>query len=142
MLMIGIARIGNEPFVRHTPDGKPVMEISAAFEHGRRTESGRPVQWVKATLWGPRCEKIAPYLKKGDQVHLVLSEPHVETFEKKDGSGVGFTLRTKIADLELIGKRSDRSEAARDLDPSSSSGLNLSSAPPRSFDALEDDIPF
>ena len=31
MLMVGVARVGNDPVARYTPDGKPVMDISLAF---------------------------------------------------------------------------------------------------------------
>jgi single-strand DNA-binding protein len=147
MLMVGVARIGNEPVARYTPDGKAVMDISLAFDYGRKGGDGRrPTQWINAAMWGDRVEKLQPYLTKGSQVFVTLSEPHIETYEKKDGSGQGFSLRARVNDLEFVGGRRDDSGA----DAGAESGA---SAPPRAgqsrapakaagFDELDDDIPF
>lgn len=84
MLMVGVARVGNDPVARYTPDGKPVMDISLAFDYGRKGNDGRrPTQWVNATMWGDRVERLQPYLSKGSQVFVTLSEPHIETYEKR-----------------------------------------------------------
>jgi len=147
MLMVGVARIGNEPVARYTPDGKPVMDISLAFDYGRKGSDGRrPTQWINAAMWGDRVEKLQPYLSKGSQVFVTLSEPHVETYEKKDGSGQGVTLRARISELEFVGGRRDDSGAEAGGD-SPAGGAARSSAKPASakaagFDELDDDIPF
>lgn len=145
MLMVGVARIGNEPVARYTPDGKAVMDISLAFDYGRKGADGRrPTQWVNATMWGERVEKLQPYLSKGGQVFVTLSEPHIETYEKKDGSGQGFSLRARINDLEFVGGRRDDS-ASTESEPAAAS-RQASSAKPGAkapgFDELDDDIPF
>lgn len=144
MLMVGVARIGNEPVARYTPDGKAVMDISLAFDYGRKGADGRrPTQWINATMWGDRVEKLQPYLSKGGQVFVTLSEPHIETYEKKDGSGQGFSLRARINDLEFVGGRRDDS-ASSEAEPASAPRQ----APAKSggkapgFDELDDDIPF
>jgi len=126
MIMCGIVRIGNDPMVRTTPTGDQVLELSLAFNYGKKDQSGRkPSQWISAALWGARAEKLAPYLKKGDQVNVVLSEPHISTYEKKDGSGQGTSLRAKVSEIELIagGRKDDAKEKP---------GIN----------GLDDDIPF
>ncbi len=149
MLMVGVARIGNEPVARYTPDGKAVMDISLAFDYGRKGNDGRrPTQWVNATMWGDRVEKLQPFLSKGSQVFVTMSEPHIETYDKKDGSGQGFSLRARITELEFVGgRRDDASEA-----PSEASGRAAPASTPRTagktagkgagFDELDDDIPF
>lgn len=147
MLMVGVARIGNEPVARYTPDGKAVMDISLAFDYGRKGNDGRrPTQWINAAMWGDRVEKLQPYLSKGSQVFVTLSEPHIETYEKKDGSGQGFSLRARVTELEFVGGR--REDAGGDSAPESSGAAPARSAPPKGgakaagFDALDDDIPF
>ncbi len=149
MLMVGVARVGNEPVARYTPDGKAGMDISLAFDYGRKGADGRrPTQWVNASMWGERVEKLQPYLSKGSQVFVTLSEPHIETYDKKDGSGQGFSLRARITELEFVGgRRDDASEA-----PTEGAGRAASAASPRAagktsakgpgFDELDDDIPF
>ena len=125
MLMIGMARIGNDPEVRFTPDGKALMDISLAFSYGRKVDGKQPTQWVTGTMWGDRCEKLKPYLTKGQLIFVQMTEPHIEEFKRKDGTG-GVSLRARIGELEFAGSKPDPVER-----------------PKRgSFDDLPDDIPF
>ncbi len=144
MLMVGVARIGNEPVARYTPDGKAVMDISLAFDYGRKGSDGRrPTQWINATMWGERVEKLQPYLSKGGQVFVTLSEPHIETYEKKDGSGQGVSLRARINDLEFVGGRRDDASASEG-EPAMASRPAAAKPAGKApgFDELDDDIPF
>jgi single-strand DNA-binding protein len=121
MILAGVVRIGNDPSIRITPSGDQVMELSLAFNYGKKDESGKkPTQWISAALWGVRAEKLAPYLKKGGQVSVVLAEPHISTYDKKDGTQ-GVSLRAKISEIELLAGSKDE---------------------PKQKAALDDDIPF
>jgi len=150
MLMVGVARVGNEPVARYTPDGKPVMDVSLAFDYGRKGSDGRrPTQWINATMWGDRVEKLQPYLSKGSQVFVTMSEPHIETYDKKDGSGQGFSLRARISELEFVGgRRDDSGSSGADADSVPAGGSSTAKTPAKSaakapgFDELDDDIPF
>jgi len=139
MLTVGIARIGNEPVVRFTADGKPLLELSSAYNYGRKGQDGNiPTQWVKATLWGDRCEKLQPYLFKGAQIFAQLEDLHIETYNKKDGSP-GFDLRARIANIQLIGERKQESRPAaphEQFQHRSHAPTNLIT------EGLDDDIPF
>ena len=126
MLMTGLARLGNEPEVRYTPDGKPVMDMSLAFNYGRKVDGKQPSQWISATMWGDRCEKLRPYLAKGQLMFVSLTEPHIEEYKRKDGT-TGVSLRARVGELEFAGPRPQEQAA-----PERSRG----------FDDLADDIPF
>ncbi len=111
MQLIGLARLGRDAEIRFTNDGEPVASLSLAFEHGRKGQDGRrPTQWVEATLWGKRAESLAPYLLKGGAVVVTLDDPHVEEFQKRDGS-TGTKLVGKVTALELAGKPAQAEEA-------------------------------
>ena len=145
MLMVGVARVGNEPVARYTPDGKAVMDISLAFDYGRKGgDVRRPTQWVNATMWGDRVEKLQPYLSKGSQVFVTMSEPHIETYDKKDGSGQGFSLRARITELEFVGGRREDASAESAGESAGAAPARAAKAPAKApgFDELDDDIPF
>jgi single-strand DNA-binding protein len=125
MLMIGMARLGNDPEVRYTPDGKPVMDMSLAFNYGRKVNGQQPSQWISGTMWGDRCEKLKPYLSKGQLVFVSMTEPHIEEYKRKDGT-TGVSLRARIGELEFTGSR-----------PESKSQPKASA-----LDDLDDDVPF
>ena len=130
MLMTGLARLGNDPEVRYTPDGKPVMDMSLAFNYGRKVDGKQPSQWISATMWGDRCEKLRPYLAKGQLVFVSMTEPHIEEYKRKDGT-TGVSLRARLGELEFAGPRPGAQESSS---PAAEKG--------RGFDDLEDDIPF
>ena len=125
MLMIGMARLGNDPEVRYTPDGKPVMDMSLAFSYGRKVDGKQPSQWVSGTMWGDRCEKLRPYLSKGQLVFVSMTEPHIEEYKRKDGT-TGVSLRARVGELEFAGSR-----------PEAQSQPKASA-----LDGLDDDVPF
>lgn len=133
MLLVGVARIGNDPALRTTAQGKPVMDISLAFQYGRKGDDGKhPTTWVKGSLWGDRCEKLQPYLAKGQQIYVQLSDIHINSYDKKDGSGTATELRGRIDTLEFVGEAKKKDDAAQ---------KPVKQETP-SIDELDDDIPF
>jgi single-strand DNA-binding protein len=105
--IIGAFRLGRDAELRYTPGkNEPVCNLALAFNWGQKGEDGnRPNQWLDAAIWGNRAEALAPYLLKGSQVYAVLSDPHIETYEGKNGQG--HKLVARVLDIELVGKRQD-----------------------------------
>lgn len=129
MITIGLARIGNEPVMRYLADGKPVLDLSLAYNYGKKDQSGnKPTQWVNAAMFGDRAEKLLPYLNKGDQIMVSLEDLHIDNYNKKDGTA-GTSLKARINSVELIAKKKD--EPKEQPAPQS-----------KSFDDLTDDVPF
>ena len=130
MLAIGIARIGNEPVVRFTPAGKPALQLSLAYQYGRKNDQGEyPTQWVDATMWGERTEKLAPRLKKGDRIYVELRDIHMDSFTRRDGSP-GSNIKATIEKIEFVELR--KQEHRQDFQQQSSGSAPMS----------DDDIPF
>lgn len=111
MKLIGLATIGRDGELRYTPQGDPVIGISLAYNYGKRDTGGnQPTQWVEASLWGKRAESLAPYLLKGKQFYVEVSDVHIETYEGKNGPGT--KLSGRVAEIEFTrgGDRSDQQE--------------------------------
>lgn len=135
MKLIGVTRIGNDPVVRYTPDGGAVLDLSLAYNHGKKQDDGkRPTQWVNAVLWGPRAEKMGPYLTKGKEVFVDCSDVFVEVYQKKDG-GQGFSLKARVDTIEFVGGSKSEPEAKV-------AAPAKSAAKQDHFAGLDDDIPF
>ena len=100
--MFGVAHIGRDAEVRFTQAGEPVVSLSLAFSYGKKENGQRPTQWVDGALWGKRGEAMAPYLLKGQQVGVTLSDVHIETFTKGDGTQ-GVKLAGKVTEIEFAG---------------------------------------
>jgi single-strand DNA-binding protein len=100
----GVFRLGQDAALKQTATGQTVMEVSMVYNYGKKEDNHS--QWVKATMWGDRGNKIAEYFTKGTQIYAVLSEPHVEMFQKKDGS-YGSSLVAKLDSFEFVGGKSE-----------------------------------
>lgn len=138
MILAGLARLGCDATLRRTPQGDPVLDLVLAFNHGPRDESGnRETQWIEASIWGKRAEKLAPHLTKGTAIDVVLTDPHVETWTKKDQT-TGFKLVGRVADFEFAGGGTRESGAG------SSSGKTQPAAQQQSggYSDPDDDLPF
>lgn len=136
MILTGLARLGRDATLRHTPQGKPVAELALAFNYGQKDSDGkRPSQWIEAHLWGDRAEALAPHLTKGSAIDVVLTDPHVETWTKKDQT-TGVKLVAKIAELEFAGG------GPRPASNSAPSSRPAAAPTGGGFDDLPDDLPF
>jgi single-strand DNA-binding protein len=111
MTLAGLARLGNDPTVRRMADNKAVMDLSLAFSFGRKVDGKQPVTWISATMWGDRCDKLKPYLVKGQLLFVTLTEIHIEEYKRRDGTP-GTSLRARLGELEFAGGRPEERQPA------------------------------
>lgn len=128
MFMMGLVRLGKDAVVRYTADNKPVMDLSLAFNYGRKTDE--KTQWINATMFGDRVEKVSQYLTKGTQLFVTLENPHIEEYTRKDGSN-GVSMNARINNIEFCGLKQDTPKEAKPA-----------SEKPKTFSELDDDVPF
>lgn len=103
MHLIGPARLGKDAELRFMADGTPVANLALAFNYGPKDAEGkRATQWIDAALFGDRAQKLQPYLLKGTQIDVHLSDPHIETYTARDGSQ-GSKLVARLSHLEFVG---------------------------------------
>lgn len=138
MKLIGLVRLGRDAEIRSTSSGDSVCSFSGAFNFGKKSDGNS--QWVEFTLWGKRADSLAEYLLKGTQVFVVASEPHIQTYEKRDG-GSGVKLVAKVDDIQFAGGKSDGAQSEkpqRQAAPQSKPAAKTNTG----FDSMEDDIPW
>lgn len=151
-VLTGVFRIGRDAELRYLPSGEAVINLSLAYNYGKRDGEGKQAtQWVEAGLWGSRAEKLAQHLLKGTEVWALLSDVHISTFNKADGSQ-GFKLAARVQDLSFTGAGSVQGE--RQPRPPQPQGQQQAprnqakpaapagKAPASGFDDMDDDIPF
>lgn len=138
MILTALARLGRDAEIRYTPSGEAVCNLALAVNYGRKGDDGnRPTQWLDASMWGKRAESLAPHLTKGKLVYVVLDEPHIETYQGKNGPGS--KLVGRVSNIEFAGgtERQDAQQSRPQQQrpapaPSSSSG----------FGDFDNDVPF
>lgn len=98
--------------------------------------------WVRCSMWGARGERIADYIRKGDQIG-VTGEMGTQEHDGKT------YITLKVTDVTLLAKRRDGEQPRGQRQPSGggareyrerSEGGGQSSAPTDDF--TDDDIPF
>lgn len=153
--IIGAFRIGRDAELRYLPNGDAVLNLELAANYGKKGEDGnRPTQWTEASMFGQRAEALAQYLLKGQQVYAVLNDPHIETYEGRNGPG--HKLVARVLEIELVGGRPEGQEAAQRQAPAQRPAQQPQrqpapqqpqrTAPPQNtgsgFEDFSDDIPF
>jgi single-strand DNA-binding protein len=98
--LVGVFRLGQDAVLKQTAAGQTVLELNMVYNYGKKNDNTS--QWIKASMWGDRANKVAEYLLKGSQIYAVLSEPHVETYTKKDGT-YGANLVARIDNFDFVG---------------------------------------
>ena len=66
MLLIGLARIGKDPAIRYTGDGKPVMDLSLAMDYGKKGADGQQQRTVRRQASQSACCKRGNPLASAD----------------------------------------------------------------------------
>lgn len=151
--MVGVFRIGNEPTLRYTQAGDPVISLSLAANYGQKDQQTgkRATQWFDASIWGKRAEALAPYLQKGNQVYVILSDLHLEHFTARDNTK-GTKIVARISEIELLGGNGDQqgqqhqgngaNDYAREKGRDPAPPRRQEPKPAPKMDDLDDDIPF
>ena len=89
--VILVGNLGRDPEVRHTQDGKPIVNLSiATSESWRDRNSGErkeKTEWHRVVIFNEALAKVAEqYLKKGSTVYI---EGQLQTRKYTDQSGAG-----------------------------------------------------
>jgi len=143
MILTALARLGRDPEVRYLSNGDAVMNLALAVNYGKKVDGKRPTQWIDAALFGKRAESLAPYLSKGSLVFVVIDEPHIETYEGKNGTGS--KLVGRVSSLEFAGgnERGESGESGKRAEPAREHAkAKQDGYQPSGFDDLDSDLPF
>ena len=131
--VILIGRLGADPDKRAMPDGTAVCNFSLAtstisVKNGERKEY---TEWHKCSAFNKAAEIAGEYLKKGSQVFIEGSQ-RTRKWQDKDGQE-RYTTEVVVGRLVLLGGKSESSQA---------SASDYAKASGKSFDDIDDDVPF
>jgi single-strand DNA-binding protein len=131
--IILLGRLGADPEMRSMPDGTSVANFSVATstisnKNGDRKEY---TEWHKCSAFNRAAEIAGEYLKKGSQVFIEGSQ-RTRKWQDKDGQE-RYTTEVVVGRLVLLGGKSESSQA---------SASDYAKASGKSFNDVDDDIPF
>jgi single-strand DNA-binding protein len=142
-----MGHIGNEPDVRFTAAGRPVVKISVATNHSFKTadnEWKEETDWHKIVVFGPAADRLRDRLTKGD---LVLVEGRLKRNKWKAEDGTDRSTIEVVARMVRVLGRLARSEGPMEPLFDEQEGANGGSPsfgadPGRGAGSKEADIPF
>ena len=68
-----IGNLGNDPDLRYSANGSPLLRFNVAANYRTRTPEGEyqdRTEWVRVTVTGARAESLSQYLQKGTKVYV------------------------------------------------------------------------
>lgn len=107
-----IGHLGKDAIVNNV-GGKTVINFSVAHSEKYKDQAGNQQAktiWVECSYWTDKTG-IAPYLKKGTQVH-VDGAPEVRTYPKNDGTQ-GVSLSLRVHSVQLLGSPAENGQHAQ-----------------------------
>ena len=108
-----IGRLGRDPEMRYTPNGRPVTAFSVAVNRTWMSGDGarrEETEWFNVVAWGNLAEICKQHLRKGQMVYI---DGRLQTrgWEDQDGKK---HYRTEIVANEMI-MLGDKREGGEDL---------------------------
>ena len=112
--VILVGNLGRDPEVRHTQDGKPIVNLSLATSETWRDrntgERKEKTEWHRVVIFNEALAKVAEqYLKKGSTIYV---EGQLQTRKYTDKDGVEkfsteVVLQNYRGELTMLGGRGD-----------------------------------
>ena len=133
--VILVGNLGKDPEVRHTQDGKAIVNLSVATSETWRDrntgERKERTEWHRVVIFNENLAKVAEqYLRKGSKVYV---EGQLQTREWQDKDGqkrysTQIVLQRFRGELTILDSR-DSSGGGREIDDMSGGGSFGGSAP-------------
>lgn len=104
-----LGKLGNDPEVRFTPNGKAVCNLSVATSETWKDQQGQTQEitdWHRVVIWGKRGEIVGQFLAKGDPIYI---EGKSRTREYTDQQNVKRYVTEVIVDqtgdMQMVGNK-------------------------------------
>jgi single-strand DNA-binding protein len=152
--VILVGNLGKDPEVRHTQDGKAIVNLSIATSESWRDKSSgerkERTEWHRVVIFNEALAKVAEqYLKKGSSVYL---EGQLQTRKYTDKDGVEkysteVVLQNYRGELTMLGSRQGGDSMAMaggdEFGQATPLDKPRAAAKPQAFPRdLDDEIPF
>ena len=137
-----VGTLGQDPDVKYTATGSPVVNISVATnESWKDKQTGEQVEkteWHRIVMFGKLAEIAAQYLKKGSQAYF---EGKIQTRKWQDKEGHDrYTTEIVANEMQMLGGRP--SSGSVPFEPASQQTSKQKSPETAQVDDGFDDIPF
>ena len=104
-----IGRLGRDPEVKQTANGKSVATFTLAVDRRFKNASGqKEADWVNIVAWDKSAELISQYVKKGDQIGIV-GRLQIQNYDGTDGQKK-YVTQVICEEFDFISSKGARQE--------------------------------
>ena len=106
-----IGRLGKDPDMSYTPNGKPVTKFSLAVDQGK----GQETLWLNIVCWNDLAERMNQYLQKGLLVFVqgrLVVRPYMDKTQVKR---VAIEIVASTVQMLEKGKQPPAEESTEDV---------------------------
>lgn len=98
---------GSDADLKYSEKGLAIASVNVAVTNWRNKET----TWFRVSAFGSKAEYLSQYVKKGD---LVAAQGSVwlREYDKRDGSGKGYSLELEAHDVQAVGSRGEQERSA------------------------------
>ena len=138
-----VGTLGQDPDVKYTASGSPVVNISVAtnenWKDKQTGEAQERTEWHRIVIFGKLAEIAAQYLKKGSQVYF---EGKIQTRKWQDKEGKDrYTTEIVANEMQMLGGKAS-SGSSVPFEPPAKQSSQPNSPETAPVDDGFDDIPF
>ncbi len=143
--VILIGNLGQDPELKYTTSGQPVVKINLATNERWKDKNGdfqERTEWHHLVIWAKLAETASKYLNKGSSVYI---EGRLQTSSWEDKEGKKqFRTEVIVQEMVMLGGRGAGQGAARAASaPASESGMpEPEFSAPSASGVEEEDLPF
>ncbi len=101
-----IGRLGKDPELTVTPEGKPISKFSLAVDQGKDKQT----MWLNIVTWDKLAETVEKYARKGALV-FVQGKLQIRSYDDKQGIKRQ-SIEITATVVQLLEKRKDESSEA------------------------------
>lgn len=120
--VIIIGRLGKDPEIRFTNDGKAVANFSVAtseeWKDKNTGEKRENTEWHRIVAFGRLAEICGEYLRKGQQVYI---EGRLQTRSWEKDGVTHYTTEIVASNMQMLGSRDDYGSGMKQEAPAASS---------------------
>lgn len=101
-----IGRLGNDPEIKETKNGKKLARLSLATDESYRDVKGEKVentQWHRLVAWDSNADLAEKFLKKGQQI-AIEGRLITGVYEDKEGNR-RHTVDINVNDFMMLGSK-------------------------------------
>ncbi len=141
--VILVGNLGQDPEVKHTPDGAAITTISIATSESWKDknsgESKEKTEWHRVAFFGKLAEIAGEYLRKGSQVYV---EGKLQTRKWQDKTGQDRYTTEVVIDgfngvMQMLGSKPIENNTKNEY-----ASVGQSSRNPSNNDSFDDSVPF